>query len=72
MEQWKSKVDRTSMFTIPAEDEALPVLKELDEILTRLVDLPISETIEETHVEFFFTSVFPPVCQKIIRSRYFK
>lgn len=60
------------MFTIQAEDDALPVLKELDEILSRLVSQPIEQTIDESNIEFFFSNVFPPVCQKIIRSRYFK
>ncbi len=30
------------MYTIPAEDDALPVLHELEEILTRLMTLPIA------------------------------
>ena len=30
LDVWNKKVSCTSMFTIPAEDEALPVLRELD------------------------------------------
>lgn len=45
LDLWNKKVNATSMFTIPAEDEALPVLKELDEILTRLLTLPLEQTI---------------------------
>lgn len=60
------------MYTIPAEDEAFPHLQELNEILTRLLELPLNETLDESLIEYFFTGVFPTVCQKIIRSRYFK
>lgn len=44
---WSKKVGLCSMYTIPAEDEALPVLKEMDEILTRLNTLPLQETLKE-------------------------
>ena len=36
-DQWERKISCTSMYTIPAEDEAFPVLQELNEILTRLM-----------------------------------
>lgn len=48
LEQWKKKVQCTSMYTIPAEDDALPVLHELEEILTRLMTLPIAQTLDES------------------------
>ena len=60
------------MYTIPAEDEALPVLQELETILLRLLNQPLEETLGENAVEYFFVNVIPVVCQKLIRSRYFK
>ena len=57
---------------IPAEDDALPGLREMDEMLTRLITLPLEDTMPAEHMEYFFVSVFPVACQKIIRSRYFK
>lgn len=44
----------------------------LEQMLQRLVDLPLSDTIPLEDAEFFFTQVFAAVCQKIIRSRFFK
>lgn len=40
-EIWEKKVSSTSMYTIPAEDEAFPVLQELNDILSRLITQPI-------------------------------
>lgn len=39
---WEKKVNSTSMFTIPAEDEALPNLHQFDEMLTRLNTMPLA------------------------------
>jgi hypothetical protein len=60
------------MYTIPAEDEALPVLQELETILMRLLNQPLSDTLGDDVIEYFFVHVIPVVCQKLIRSRYFK
>lgn len=47
---WTKKVSLCSMYTIPAEDDALPGLREMEEMLTRLVTLPLEETLAEEHV----------------------
>lgn len=71
-EEWGKKVNATYMYSIPAEDEALPILEELVQILDALHNKPISQVIAEEHIEYFLTQVFPVVCQKILKSRYFK
>lgn len=71
-EDWNKKVTATYMYSIPLEDEALPILEELVDLLEHLHNHPLQEVIAEEHVEYFFTLVFPPVCQKILKSRYFK
>lgn len=71
-EEWAKKVTATYMYSIPAEDEALPILDELVQILEQLHLRPIAEVIAEEHIEYFLTQVFPIVCQKILKSRYFK
>ena len=42
---WSKKVSLCSMYTIPAEDDALPGLREMEEMLTRLITLPLEETL---------------------------
>lgn len=71
-EEWGKKVTATYMYSIPAEDEALPILEELVQLLDQLHTRPIAEVIAEEHQEYFLTQVFPVVCQKILKSRYFK
>jgi hypothetical protein len=71
-EEWGKKVTATYMYSIPAEDEALPILEEMVQILEQLHARPITEVIPEDHIEYFLTQVFPVVCQKILKSRYFK
>jgi hypothetical protein len=71
-DEWAKKVTATYMYSIPAEDEALPILDELVQILDQLHSRPIAEVIVEEHTEYFLTQVFPVVCQKILKSRYFK
>jgi len=60
------------MYSIPAEDEALPILDEMVQILEQLHLRPILEVFPDDHIEYFLTQVFPVVCQKILKSRYFK
>jgi hypothetical protein len=72
VEKWEQKVSVTYMYSIPLEDTALPALFELSDILWHLNKHPLPEVIVDGHVEYFFTKVFPPVCIKIIKSRYFK
>ena len=50
LDVWTKKVNATSMFTIPAEDEALPVLKELDAMLNRLLTQPLEATLHDQTV----------------------
>lgn len=50
LEQWKKKVESTSMYTIPAEDEALPVLHELNEILIKLMESPVEDVIDASQI----------------------
>ena len=71
-EEWNKKVTATYMYSIPLEDQALPVLEEIVDLLTHLHTSPLSSVIAEEHIEYFFTQVFPPICQKILKSRYFK
>ena len=71
-EEWNKKVVATYMYSIPLEDEALPILEEFVDLLEHLHMQPLHEVIPEEHVEYFFTQVFPPACQKILKSRYFK
>jgi hypothetical protein len=40
-DEWSKKVSSTAMYSIPAEDEALPVLYQLVDILERLIKQPI-------------------------------
>jgi hypothetical protein len=60
------------MFSIPAEDEALPILYEFVEVLENLNSKPIEDVLAEDAREYFFNEVFPQICTKIIKSRYFK
>ncbi len=44
-DDWNKKVELALMHTIPSEDVAIPALKEFEEILTRLLSLPLEETL---------------------------
>ena len=63
----------TSMYTIPAEDDALPVLQELDGILQMLLKAKaIEDVMGKDAINGFFGGVFGTVAAKVIKSRYFK
>lgn len=49
-EEWNKKVTATYMYSIPLEDEALPILEELLDVLQHLHAHPLSEVIEEEHL----------------------
>lgn len=71
-EEWTRKINSTYMFSSIAEEEGIPILQELIEIMQRLNTLPIEQTLVGEAVEYFFTQVFPQVSQKILSSKYFK
>jgi hypothetical protein len=49
-EDWNKKVTATYMYSIPAEDDALPVLEEIIDLLQHLHDHPIANVLPEEHV----------------------
>jgi len=48
-EEISKKVNSCYMYSIPVEDEALPILEELVELLDKLHNQPIEEVIAEEH-----------------------
>lgn len=45
-EEWNKKVAATYMYSIPLEDEALPILEEIVDLLDHLHSQPLAQTIE--------------------------
>ena len=48
-EDWNKKVTATYMYSIPLEDEALPILEELVDLLEHLHSYPLPEVMAEEH-----------------------
>lgn len=46
-EEWNKKVTATYMYSIPLEDEALPILEEIVHLLEQLHTKPLQDVIAE-------------------------
>lgn len=72
-EAWTRRATSLLMLSFTIEEETIPTLVEVADLIVRLATQPLTDTLaDEATQEFILTNVVPVACQKLINSKYFR